>query len=416
MMTTMIDKQQIESERKRSDNIQNLRTPARYSEVVQDIVKSFSLNVQPNFGDYNVAIVDGVLQQHYLGAFTMSGRFAELLFADERIRTALETRASMLTDIWTPEYVKVIDSEYWPDQYTSPSIVATWWRKNIFNVLKRSALIRSTIDRYFMGFSVCQVVYDNDTCFSHGPSIEPWHPALTAYWTSNRSFHVITEDNGYKAIDNSANWWIQGNPSYDGGDLYRCWADAGLLQLAHNFLMKRYALADWARYGEQFGSPTKLALMSTRASEEQKTLFIESLKNLGPEQVIPLLVDEDGKQLWDLKFVEPKTDSSDVLKNLVDHCNKAFDVSILGTTSIIDSENAGAYNSTETRWRGMALSKARIDAALLEENVNELVKNVTKLLFGTSTIAPTIQINTTAISDTTGNRDVRLAKDSEEDV
>lgn len=400
----------------RSDNIERYRTPARQINVIDDIVKSFSLTVQPSFGDFNVSIVDGVLQQHYLGAFTLSGRFAELLYTDERIQTAINTRVSMVADLWNDKYVKVIPSSYWPTGYTSPEIVSSWWKANLFNSIQRSTLLRSAIDKYFMGFSICQIVYDSDSCFSHGPKVQAWHPALTAYWTSDRSFRVITENQGYEPIENNGKWWIQASPSYDGEDYYRSWTNSGVLQLAHSFLMKRYALGDWARYGEQFGSPTKLATMMDRATTEQKDAFINALKNLGPEQVIPTIVSEDGKKLWDVTFVEPKTDSATVLSDLVDNCNKCFDVSILGTTSIIDSENAGAYNSTETRWRGMALSKARIDAMLLEEDVNKLVKNITKTLFGTDTIAPRIVINTDAISDTTGDRDNRLKEDKDENV
>ena len=381
--------QQLANRRAASDRQREYRESAKKFENASEIVRSFDLSTQSNFGPFNAQVVNGIITSHNQGTFNMSGRFADVVFTDERVHTALETRISMLLDLWEPSTVQLSGG--------NPAALE-WWNKNLFRIVSRRDLYSIQVDRFMMNFSLAQLCYEGEW-WNTGPRLVRWHPSLVQYYHQNRCFAAITLDDGIEFIESNAKWHVFSNMSPETG-YYYSWRDAGVCQLADAFMRKKFALRDWSRFSEVYGMCLKLLRYPCDASEQEKVVFLNKLNNLTTEQTIPLLTDSEGKKLWDIELLQPGNDSPEAMHELINESNKQIDISILGTTQIIDGP-PGPYGSLTSKWRGMVLSKPRLDCMFLEADINALVKNVTAAVFGDEYEAPCVKIDRDTIMDTT---------------
>jgi len=372
----------LEQDQKRAQQVEDERNATLVMDSIFEIVKVFDLPVISSYSYFNNSTMTSILEQHNSGGFNLSGLFADTMLTDERINNDLNILTSILMDRWNPENVEfetTIDSAIYID----------WFRRNIFNILDRASLKNILYTKFFMGFSPQQICYNKD--YAEGDiQLVNWHTSLVQYFQIQRKFAVITQNQGYVFIENNPQWQIFSN-SNNINNFYRVWIDCGIAKLADWYLKKRYAMRDWSKYSELYGNPTRKLIVPTNASAPEKAQFLEKLKSLTTNGIIPLLCEEDGKKLWDIEFLQPDKDSATIMSELIATANKSFDIAILGTDGII--ENPAPYGSTASLLNGIVGTKPNIECMFLEDNINTMLKNISHVVFGDKKYAPTIRIN-----------------------
>jgi phage gp29-like protein len=391
------DPKQLSQQKLTETMISDQRSLQQTYSSIYDIVKTYDWSVRSSFGVYNNQTLNQIFQSHATGLFNLSGLFADDLVSDDRIQNAIAIVKSIILDTWDYQSVSfVCHSE------ESKSIL-TWWKKNFFDVFDAATISMMYQDKLLMGFGISQIVYD-ENCFEHGPKLIRWHPSQVQYMEPQRSFSLLaanqtTDSNSLELIESNAKWQLFTNSSKQ-NKYYRCWISSGLNVLGDLWMKKRFALNDWSRYSEIYGNPPKILQMPADASEYEKTNFIQGIKSLTTEGVIPILSTEDGKRTWDLTFLQPEKDSAKVMSDMIDHCNRSIDIAILGTSNIIDG-GYNAYGATEALLSNVVGAKPRLEIRFLEKDINESISNITEIIFGDKIFAPKIKIKVIASNLTT---------------
>ena len=379
-MTKSDKVRRLKTAKEKAARIEKQRRVAVNATSILDIVKTYDLTIRPNFGPFNNNITQ-VLENHNNGIFTLSGLFADTLITDERVNNALTKRISWLMDLWNTDYIRLV-----PRSEESQSVLS-WFDRNLFDIVDPTAINYICIDRFMLGFSIQQINYGPDFAES-GPRLSRWHPVLTQYMQMNRSFALITMNNGIEYINNNAKWQIFSN-SNEENNYYRCWTNCGLLNLTDVYLKKRFALRDWSRYSELYGNPPKLVQIPSDASEPEKEQYLQQLKTLTTEASIPVMCDEDGKPLWTISFLAPEADSPAIMKDLVEYCNQTIDIAILGTDGIV--QNPAPYGATASLLQSVAGANPRLEMQFILKDVNIMLQNIAEVIFGSAKFAPKVQ-------------------------
>lgn len=369
----------LKQQQDKAARIEKQRSVVNNASSILDIVKTYDLTIRPNFGAFNNNITQ-VLENHNNGIFTLSGLFADTLITDERINNALNKRISWLMDLWNPDYIEL------SAQSVEAQSALSWWERNAFDIVDITAINNISIDRFFMGFGIQQINYNEDFAES-GPRLSRWHPVLTQYMQMNRSFALVTMNNGLEYVNNNAKWQIFSNSNSE-NNFYRCWTNCGLLNLTDVYLKKRFALRDWSRYSELYGNPPKLVQIPDDASAPEKENYLQQLKMLSTEATIPVLCDEQGKPLWTISFLSPDKDNDAIMKDLVNYCNQTIDIAILGTDGIV--QNPAPYGATASLLQSVAGASPRLEMQFIVKDINIMFQNIADVIFGSKKYAPKV--------------------------
>lgn len=118
--------------------------------------------------------------------------------------------------------------------------------------------------------------------------------------------------------------WIVHSPRLKPGVKER----RGLMRaLGMLWVMKHYAMADWAAFAEVFGMPLRIGRMAPGSGDDQISTLEEALESLGSDAsaVIP-----DG---MDIEIIESKihgTNSSTPMQGVIDYVDKEYAIAALG--------------------------------------------------------------------------------------
>jgi hypothetical protein len=409
-----VDLQQKKYQEDVAARIEQDRSNVQFYKSVNDIIKTYDTNIQTNYGIYNAKTIKQVIESHNNGMFQQSAIFIETeLMSDPKISNALSLVESIILDTWTPENI-----QFTADTDESKSAL-TWFQRNLFTIFDETAITSVFEDQWMNGFAIQQLNYEGNF-IEDGPRLSRWHPGLVQYLIPSRHFALITQNQttelqGLEEIESNEKWQIFSNSNNTNGH-YRCWMKAGWKTLADIYLKKKFSALDWSRFSELYGNPTKLLHMPAEASEPEKQAFIFAVKSLTTEGVIPLLTDNEGKKLWDMSFLQPQAHSSDIMKELIEYCDNAIDIAILGTSKVVEGE-VGPYNFLQNILTSVLGAKPRLYLRYLEKDINVCLKNIASAIFGDVKFAPTIKINFINNGITMANKNDlnQVPKDSDND-
>jgi phage gp29-like protein len=196
-----------------------------------------------------------------------------------------------------------------------------------------------------------------------------WHPRFL-YWVPNiarqpysGSFKLITGD-GLVDLDLDESGQIRStNP--DGSvelgrfglfcpfGYHRAWVHGLVRALAIPWLIRNYAIRDWARYSEIHGIPIRAVSMPADMFEPKERERAEAeIAALGSDSVVRLPVDKDGKG-FKLELIEPKAQSEEAFEKLIAKCDTAIAVAILGQnlTTEIGTSGSGSRAAAQVHDR-----------------------------------------------------------------
>lgn len=119
---------------------------------------------------------------------------------------------------------------------------------------------------------------------------------------------------------------------------------AGVLRVAgYMYLLKNYAMKDWAAYNEVFGMPLRLGKYDPSASPADREALIQAIRNLGADAAGVI------SKNTEIEFVEAASrlsGQSNPYQMLAEFCNREMSKAILGQTLTTDtSGSTGTYSA-----------------------------------------------------------------------
>ncbi|MFA5112429.1 MAG: DUF935 family protein [Desulfobaccales bacterium] len=114
-----------------------------------------------------------------------------------------------------------------------------------------------------------------------------------------------------------------------------CATRAGVLRVVGwMYLLKNFALKDWAAFNEVFGMPLRLGKYDTTASPADRDALVQAIRNLGSDAAGVI------SKSTEIEFVEATSRSAGVnpYQLMAEFCNREMSKAVLGQTLTTDTE------------------------------------------------------------------------------
>ena len=176
-----------------------------------------------------------------------------------------------------------------------------------------------------LGIGLGQLVWRQDTAERGGrwlPVLQVWHPRWLRWDGDTGRWVLQTANAGDVIVDpEDPQWWL-----FAPYGLERPWRHAAVRAVAPWWLLKRFALQDWATYGEAHGNPLRAATTPAGASKELRRELAEDLQDIAGRTGLVL---PEG---FDVKLVEATARTWETFQRQIEVANAAVAITVLGQT------------------------------------------------------------------------------------
>lgn len=214
------------------------------------------------------------------------------------------------------------------------------------------------------------------------PKLKVWHP-MHAYWRwDTRSWWMVAEG-GVIEVKPGDGQWLVFTPYGE----ERAWMMGGVRSLYVPWLLRQWALRDWGRWSEVYGSPIRKVSTPIAAEESDKQRFLREVAQLGASSTIRLPTAADPTQKFDVELVEAASTGYDGFDKLLAKCESSMAITVLGqnlSTEVTGGSYAAASVHASIR-NDILESDAQSLASCLYE---QLLKPWAALNFGDPKAAP----------------------------
>lgn len=267
------------------------------------------------------------------GDFSDAAQLVDAMGRDDRFTAVLKTRINALIRADFKLMPAKVDSE---DKAQDVAHMAEdwWWR------LVPEAQLYELLRWWLMcGVAIGEIVWEL-TADEWRPCLKVWDLQWAWAERDQRCYYLTTREGQVRVpYGGSDGKWVvlgQGESPWMNG-LVRC--------LAVPWLVRQFAMRDWARYSERHGMPIVLADVPAVSDAEDKDAFQSDLAVLSTDTTIqlPTNVDEDGAR-FDLRLLEATDQNSDGFKDLIRHVDDCFAIALTGNnlTTQIDAGSLAA--------------------------------------------------------------------------
>jgi phage gp29-like protein len=272
------------------------------------------------------------LRRHMIGQFELSAQLVDSILGDDRVQATLGSRIGGLfgREIRFRAPKGLEDSSAYKE-------CADAWEETAQNLLTSWQLTESFAYQIFMGFGHGQIIWDT-TGKIWRPCPRPWHPRFEWFEWISRKFVAISQDGNLPIIVGDGKWY--GHLPY--GD-YRSWVRGAVRATAEPWLIRHFAIRDWARFSEVHGLPTRVGYTPAAAEPAARAQFEQQLSRLGFETtlLVPRGVDKDIGYGYEL--VEAQSQSWEAFPGLRDHCDLAIILAIKFQNLTTEITSGGSY-------------------------------------------------------------------------
>lgn len=328
--------------------------------------------------DWKLQSVRGALTDHALGNFGRAAMLTEGMLSDDRVQAATNGRVKGVTKC-EPVFV--------PADIPGGDIVAKDLTDNWDDILPDEQLEQVIQWAAFEGFALCEIVWDawpiRDAWL---PRLKIWHPLYIYYRVDLKRYIALTMEGAIEIDPDDPKWFL-----YVPFGAYRGWIRGAVRSCAIPWLIRQFALRDWARFSEVHGLPIRLAKYPAQAPAEDKARFFAGIRNLGAETTVGLPV-QAGKDAaaWDVMLLEAKDRAWLAFPGLRDACDSSITLAIRGTnlTTSVGQGNSGNKAAAEVHREedsDYAIADRKKVARLLRTH---LIKWYCIFNYGNSELAP----------------------------
>ena len=282
---------------------------------------------------WSVSQVRSALRSLEDGDFSDAAQLVDAMGRDDRLTAVLQTRINALLRADFKLMPANVDDE---DKAAEAAAMAEswWWR-----LVPESQLAQLLRWWLMCGVAIGEIVWEL-TADEWRPCLKVWDMQWAWADREQRCYFLTTREGQIRVPygGGDGKWVVlgQGESPWMNG-LVRC--------LAVPWLVRQFAMRDWARYSERHGMPIVLADVPAVSDAEDKDAFQSDLAVLSTDTTIqlPTNVDEDGAR-FDLRLLEATDQNSDGFKDLIRHVDDCFAIALTGNnlTTQIDAGSLAA--------------------------------------------------------------------------
>jgi phage gp29-like protein len=302
--------------------------------------------------EWQVEQMRAAIRAHMWGIFEGTGQLVDAILGDDRVQATLGSRISGL-------FGREVRFRPADDSMAAREVCDAWARAWPM-LATASAMTELSVYSILMGWTPSQIVWSEHDKIEYCPTLRPWHPRYT-YWHWNlRQYIALSQDGQIPILAGDGKWLL--HAPYGA---YRGWIRGAVRPVAEPWLMRHWALRDWARFSEVHGQPIKKGICPASADEQQRDAFSAALSQLATETTLLVSQGNDGVNSYDFELVEAKDTAWESFPGLRDHCDMAIVLALLfqnlttevkggsfaATTAHMDIRSSGIqYDNDAWRW------------------------------------------------------------------
>ena len=213
-----------------------------------------------------------------------------------------------------------------------------------------------------LGFGPAQALWDTSEEI-WVPRIVPWHPRYTYYhWTLRKYIAIGLE--GQVAIEPGDGHWILHCPHGE----YRGWMRGSVRAVAQPWLVRQFAMRDWARWSERHGMPIYLAKTPAAGDPRQTAAFAASMATLGQESVVQLPQGVEGQFSYGLDLLEAKDPGWQGFQQLINQCDMSIVLALM-------------YQNLTTEMKEGSFAAARVHADIRQSALEADARSLSQTIY-----------------------------------
>ena len=340
---------------------------------------------------WTVPDVRHALWSHMAGIFEVSGQLMDSMLGDDRVQSTLGSRLSGLFGR---------DVRYEPaNDSAAAREVADAWEAHFPQFMASYAIPETAVYSIFMGFGHGQVLWDTSGKLWL-PYARPWHPRYEMYEWTTRKYIAISQDGNIPIFPGDGKWY-----EHTPYGAYRGWVRGALRAVAEPWLIRHWAIRDWARFSEVHGLPTRLGYVPSTADPAARAAFFDKIACLGSEPVlmVPRGVDKESKDTgYGYELVEASSQSWQAFPGLRDHCDMAIVLALL-FQNLTTEVSGGSFAATKSHMDVRQQAIASDNASWRTTIYRDFARPFSFFNFGDADLAPSTYFDTTPREDYEAN-------------
>lgn len=283
---------------------------------------------------WTVDATRAALLAHMQGQFELSAQLVDSIFGDDRVHATLGSRITGL-------FGREVRHKPANDSAAARECCDAW-AEHWNDFASSYALPESHRYGIFMGFAPGQILWDTSGDVWK-PYARPWHPRFTYYHWPLRRFMAISLDGQLPIEPGDGKWYL--HAPYGS---YRGWINGAVRAVAEPWLIRHFAIRDWARYSEVHGLPTRIGYVPAVSDPTERATFETSIANLGSDSsmLIPRGVDGQANNGYDYQLREAAAGNWEAFPGLIDRCDMSIVLALMFQNLTTEVEG-GAFAATK---------------------------------------------------------------------
>ena len=315
------------------------------------------------------------LYQSMWGYFFDSGQLIDAMLGDDRVQATLGSR---IGGLFGRELIVEPANES-----AAAREVADAWAPSAQELCTGWALTESAAYSIMQGFAHGQIVWDTMKT-PWRPYPRPWHPMFEWYDWVSRKYVAISQD-GNKAILPGDGKWYGHLPFGD----YRAWVRGAMRAVAEPWVIRHFAIRDWAGFSEIHGFPQRIGNVPAAAEPAQRAAFEKSIATMGSNTAMIVPKGVDGESIgYGYELVEAQATAWEAFPGLRDHCDLAIVLAIKFQNLTTEITSGGSYAAAKEHGKGDVAQVAADNRAWVRTLRHDFARPFAFLNYGDADLAP----------------------------
>lgn len=219
------------------------------------------------------------------------------------------------------------------------------------------------------------------------PKLKAWNPRNLQWHPLEKRWSIMTWDAGRVYLDSEPGKWFLFMPFAEN----RPWIEGCWWRVARWWLMKFFAMSDWARFNEAHAQPTWLLETPENYDREKRRELAEDFQNLSRDKAIAM------PQGIKAKLEEANSDTWTSFEKQIQVGNQAMTISLLGQDGTMEKD---ATHASSTTLNGVRRDLLTADGVVLGWFFQKGPLSVwAEVNHGSSRLAPLLEWDTTPPED-----------------
>jgi|UniRef100_A0A7C3SJE1 phage gp29-like protein len=294
--------------------------------------------------------------------------FEEMEEKDAHLASLLQTRKLAVLSL---DY-EILPSARTPEDEAIAETVGNL----VYSIPNLEGAFLDLLDAIGKGFALAEIVWGTEGNLARVEELR-WIPQKRVTFVEDLKPRLLTPEEPWRGVEFP--WWKVIYHRYKARSGHD--TRAGVLRVVgYMYLLKNYALKDWAAFNEVFGMPLRLGKYDPTASPADREALVQAIRNLGSDAAGVI------SKNTEIEFVEATsrlTGNTNPYQVLAEFCNREMSKAVLGQTLTTDTVGAtGTYAAARVHAQ-VRRDLVEADAQALAQTLREqLLRPLTGFNFG----------------------------------